>query len=118
MSTRAFLAGCLLVLAGCGKPAAPPPSPTVAGPLAPATPTEAPLAPASPSGSAVADEAQLAATLSELTQAVRKYGVEQQRVPKNLEEVAAAGYLTQLPAAPAGKKFAIDKKMQVYLSKP
>jgi Fic family protein len=56
------------------------------------------------------------ATLAELTQAVRKYGMEKQQVPKDLNELVAAGYLTAVPAAPAGKKFAIGKKMEVYLA--
>ena len=63
------------------------------------------------------DEVQPGPALGELTQAVRKYAAEQQRVPKSLEEVIAAGYLNAVPSAPAGKKFAIDKNLQVYLSK-
>jgi hypothetical protein len=55
--------------------------------------------------------------LAALTQAVRKFGLEQRRVPKNLEEVAVAGYLTAVPPAPPGKRFAIDKQMQVTLEK-
>jgi hypothetical protein len=55
---------------------------------------------------------------NELTQAVRKFGAEQRRVPKTLEEVAAGGYLSRIPQAPAGKKFAIDKNLQVYLASP
>ncbi|PYI84468.1 MAG: hypothetical protein DME26_13230 [Verrucomicrobia bacterium] len=68
--------------------------------------------------SAGAEEAQIAAVLNELTQAVRKYGVEQRRVPKTLEELVAKGYLSRVPEAPAGKKFAINKDLQVYLANP
>ena len=74
----------------------------------------------SPSGEAAAKAAaaeatQIAALLKELTQAVRKFGVEQRRVPKNLEELVANGYLPGMPPAPAGKQFAIDKNLQVTL---
>ena len=62
------------------------------------------------------DSAEMTATLGELTQVVRKYGMEKQKVPKDLQELVAAGYLPQVPSAPAGKKFAIDAKMQVYLA--
>ncbi len=83
---------CLLTLfMGCGKP------------------------PAS-SSAAAGDEAQFAAVLSELTQTGRKYGAEQRRAPKNLEELSAGGYLSQVPQAPPGKKFVIDKKLQVILA--
>jgi hypothetical protein len=58
----------------------------------------------------------LSATLSQLTQAVRRYAAERQRVPQSLEEVAAAGYVNGVPAAPAGKHFAINKKLEVYLA--
>jgi hypothetical protein len=54
--------------------------------------------------------------LTELTQALRKYGAEKQRAPKNLNELVAAGYLPAVPAAPTGKVFAIDKMMRVYLA--
>ena len=63
-----------------------------------------------------ADAVQIAAVLNELTQAVRKCAVEQRRAPKNLEELVANGYLSSIPPAPAGKKFAIDKNLQVYLA--
>jgi hypothetical protein len=78
--------------------------PTGARPPEPATPP------------AASDEARTASLLGELTQAVRKYGVEKRRVPKTLEELVASGYLSQIPQAPAGKKFAINKNLQVYLA--
>ena len=62
------------------------------------------------------DANQMATTLAELTQAVRKYGAEKQRVPKDLNELVAARYLPGIPAAPAGKKYAINKQMEVYLA--
>jgi hypothetical protein len=100
-----LLTACLLsLLIGCGKPPATAPSAAASQTNAPAT--------------AATDEAQLAAVLGELTQAVRKFGVEQRRAPKTLEEVAAAGYLSRIPEAPSGKKFAISKELQVYLTNP
>lgn len=83
--------------------------------------TETPPAPAetlaveSAAGVAV-DANKVATTLAELTQVVRKYGAEKQRVPKDLNELVAAGYLPGIPAAPAGKTFAINKQMEVYLA--
>jgi membrane-bound lytic murein transglycosylase B len=55
--------------------------------------------------------------LAELTQAVRKYGFEKQKVATSLDELVDAGYLPSKPVAPAGRSFSIDpKKMQVTLS--
>jgi len=66
-------------------------------------------------GSGAAD-ANLAGTLSDLTQTLRKFSAENRRIPKDINELTSAGYLTALPPAPAGKKFAIDeKKVQVVL---
>lgn len=57
-----------------------------------------------------------AATLGALTQAVRKYSAEKQRVPGNLNELVAAGYLKSIPAAPPGKSFVINpKRVEVIL---
>ncbi len=55
--------------------------------------------------------------LAELTQAVRKYGFEKQKVVTSLDELVDAGYLPSKPVTPAGRSFSIDpKKMQVTLS--
>ena len=60
----------------------------------------------------------LAATLAELTQALRKYSFERQRLPKSFSEVVAAGYVKDMPSAPLGKKFEIEPKtVQVVLVK-
>jgi hypothetical protein len=54
--------------------------------------------------------------LAQLTQVLRRFSAEQRQVPKSLNELVAAGYLTALPAAPAGKKFAIEpKRLEVVL---
>ena len=108
-----LLSACLLaILIGCGKPPASAPSPPPVAPRAD-SPAAAGAAAAAPT---TADEAPSAAVLNELTQVVRKYGVEQRRVPKNLEELVAGGYLSRVPQAPAGKRFAINKDLQVYLA--
>ena len=61
-------------------------------------------------------EADLNAALGELTQALRKYSFEHQRLPKTFSEVVAAGYVKNMPQAPRGKKFEIDAKtVQVVL---
>ncbi|SRR6266536_2329295 len=65
-----------------------------------------------------ASDAELAAALGELTQALRKYSFEQRRLPKSLSEVIAGGYVKSMPQAPPGRKFAIDEKsVQVVLVK-
>ncbi len=92
MAARVLMLVLLLLLVGCGKSS--PPS----------------------SSAGAADQAQTDLALNELTQAVRKYAVEQRRVPKALDELVTNGYLTAIPSAPAGKKFVIDKNLQVYLA--
>ena len=65
----------------------------------------------------VAVPADTSAALGVLTQAVRKYSAERRQVPKSLNEVVNAGYLQNLPAAPAGKKFVLDtKRLEVTLA--
>lgn len=58
----------------------------------------------------------LTPTLANLTQALRKYSIENRRVPANLNELVTAGYIASLPSPPPGKKFAINpKRMEVVL---
>jgi hypothetical protein len=98
-----------LLLLGCSR--------EPGGEAPPATATTTPARqPSASEPAATANDAQSGAILAELTQAVRKYGAEQRRVPKDLNELVTAGYLPGIPAAPAGKKFALDKQMQVYLA--
>jgi hypothetical protein len=54
-----------------------------------------------------------AATLSALTQAVRKFSIEKRRAPATVEELAAAGYVQAVPPAPAGKTFMVNTKLMV-----
>ena len=65
----------------------------------------------------VAAEPDNSAMLDKLTQVLRRFSVEHRKVPQALSELVAAGYLTAIPAVPAGKQFSIDKKtLQVVLS--
>jgi competence protein ComGC len=48
--------------------------------------------------------------LAELTQTLRRYSAEKREVPASLDALVSAGYLSQLPQAPAGKSFAIERK--------
>ena len=48
--------------------------------------------------------------LDHLTRLVRRYAVEQQQVPKDLEELVAHNYLKAIPPAPEGHKFVVDRK--------
>lgn len=66
-----------------------------------------------------ATEPTPAVDLQALTQAVRRYGAERRRVPANLEEVVAAGYIRNLPPPPRGMRYAIEpKRLEVILVKP
>lgn len=61
-------------------------------------------------------QADPSAALATLTHALRKYSLENRRVPANLDELVRAGYVQTIPAAPHGKKFAINpKRMEVVL---
>ncbi len=93
--------------AGCGDHSQPPAAGTAKNPSENTSPETA---------GGELDQAAIAAILDELTQIVRKFAAEQRRVPKTLEEVAAAGYLSRLPQPPSGKRFAINNTLQVYLA--
>jgi hypothetical protein len=61
-------------------------------------------------------EADLSGVLAVMTQALRKYSVENRQVPASLEELVTAGYIDRIPPAPQGKRFVIDaKNVQVIL---
>jgi hypothetical protein len=105
-----------VLLAGCGKPLeTSPPVPT--SKVEPAQGAGTAAAPATEEA-ANASEAALNAALGELTQVLRKYSFERQRLPKTINELVAAGYLKAMPRAPQGRKFEIDPKtVQVVLVK-
>jgi hypothetical protein len=63
-------------------------------------------------------EAEASVILGDLTQTLRKFSAEKQRVPKSLQELVGGGYLKGIPPAPPGKKFAInEKRVEVVLVK-
>ena len=45
--------------------------------------------------------------LAELTQLLRQYVAWKKQTPKDLTELVSSGFITRLPAPPAGKKFAV-----------
>ena len=119
MLSRLILASAFIfLLVGCGKH----PETSPSGPASPAESSPGQTATVAPGTEqarvAGGSETELAAALAELTQALRKYSFEHQRLPKTLSEVIAAGYVKTMPQAPPGKKFEIDpKKVQVTVVK-
>ncbi len=107
-----------LLLAGCKRQpsaaAALPASATNNVPPALGLPARQPAPPQA--GDSPSSQKELADTLGELTQAVRKYAADNQTRPKSLQELVAHGYLPKIPSAPPGKKFAINQMLQVYLT--
>jgi hypothetical protein len=59
---------------------------------------------------AVVAEPDMTSVLADLTQALRRYSAEKREVPPSLDALVAAGYIQQVPQAPAGKAFAVDRK--------
>lgn len=110
---------CLLgIVVGCGRQkiaSSPTPDAASAPPdTATAGDSNAVVAPVIPV--VIDNSAAVASQLAQLTEAVRKYSFEHRRLAKTLDEVVAAGYVSALPAAPAGKKFSIDSRgVQVVL---
>ena len=98
----------LAVFAGCAQKSAT---------EAPAAPIAAPAAAktAAAASSEAPQEVDRTATQDRLTQVLRRYSAETQRVPKSLDELVTAGYLPELPAAPAGKKYVFDQQLRVTL---
>ena len=100
----------MLLLTSCGKQS------ETSAPAAESQPTATVPEPVpADAGSATVDETAATARAAELTQVVRKYAAEKQRAPKGFEEIVAAGYLPGVPVAPGGRKFVIDKNLQVTL---
>ena len=58
--------------------------------------------------------ADLDTVLAQLTRELRKWIVRHQRPPQSFEEFAASAS-AQIPAPPAGKKFALSKQMRVIV---
>jgi hypothetical protein len=87
----------LVIFMGCNKKAA-----------APEASSGAKSAPASPEV-----EAEISHTKDRLTQALRKYAAENQKVPTSLDELVGAGYLTEVPIAPGGGKYVFNQDLKV-----
>lgn len=56
------------------------------------------------------NRSQAAADAVELTRMARRFTVEQQQVPKVLEDLVALRYLERIPEAPQGLRFVLDRK--------
>ena len=109
------IAASAFLIAGCGKKtgsSSPTPATQSAEPDSVVQPQAAKATPVSVQP-VQGDTGQM---LDQLTQVLRKFSVENRRVPATLDEVVAAGYLKEIPPPPAGKKFAIEpRKVQVIL---
>ena len=83
----------------------------------PGSPPENQSPPGGAESSAAAPGQDFSPILHELTQALRKFSAEKQRVPASLNELVSAGYLSALPAAPSGQKFVINpSRVEVILA--
>ena len=107
----------LLTLTACRRqapttvvPATPTEAQGQAAPEAPATPVDpASVVPAEPGSAAHA-------SLEMLTFAVQQFQGTKGRLPKDLNEVAAAGLISSVPKPPAGQRYVIDaQRRQVVL---
>ena len=119
--------GLALLLAGCGRQSAntsagspqpgdaPPAAPAANEAAAPAPPAETAPAPvnARPVTAVrpiVVDAGgDAAAACAQLTQALRKFALQQRRLPASFEELVASGYVAGVPQPPPGKRYAIDR---------
>jgi hypothetical protein len=69
-----------------------------------------------PRSEEAAADPQIAALLGELTQMVRNYAATTRSVPKSLDDLVAAKLLPKAPTPPAGKRFVISDKLEVYVA--
>jgi hypothetical protein len=104
-----------ILLAGCGREssAPPPDAPPATAPASPRGPLPASTPPAA--ATTIPESGDTAATLRQLTQALRDYVVRTRTVPKDFEELAAKAQVT-FPPPPAGQKYSI-KGQEVVLVK-
>lgn len=114
MTRLTIMCGMALLLTGCGRkadaPLPPQPEAHAPVPVAVSTVTNSTTREAL----ALPPGANLDAELAQLTRELRKWIVRHQRPPGSFEEFAASAPF-QVPAAPAGKKFAISKQMRVVV---
>ena len=72
--------------------------------------------PSTPPATIVSDAANIDATLSQLTAALRSYVLHSRSVPRDFEEfIAKSG--VQAPSPPTGKKYAIQKRAVVLVKR-
>ena len=127
-TTASLLSAILLAVAltaGCSKhqPAASAyPAANAAQAEASAVASAAPPSPRGPgsipapaTSAVIADSGDVNATLGQLSLELRKYVVRTRSVPKNFEEFLAKSHM-QPPAAPPGKKYAIQRQEIVLVS--
>lgn len=107
------------LIAGCGEgnsssPATPPSSPPAADSApkpsetpAPSTATPA-VTPPTPSATATPAPVQNQDVVQVVSAALDKYKTEKGKNAESLDELVKAGYLKEIPAAPAGKKLMYD----------
>jgi hypothetical protein len=113
-----FIAITAMLLVGCSKHSEAPANALGAQGRTELSQTQAPPnvnTQVSPSSSSEATEAQMTATLTQLTRDLRRWVFEHRRAPKSFEEYAI-GASVPIPDAPPGKKYEIVRdKMQVIL---
>ena len=114
MTRLTITCGLALLLTGCGrKTEVPlPPQPEAYAPVPEAVVAVSNSVPRE--ALALPPGADLDAQLAQMTRELRKWIVRHQRPPANFEEFAASASF-QVPAAPAGKKFALSKQMRVVV---
>jgi hypothetical protein len=100
----------VFLLAACSKKSASTPDQPAASITQVSVPSKSSDAPA-----LAPNEVDYSKILDRLTQAVRKYAAETRAEPKSLNDLVTAGYLSELPEAPAGKKYVIDGNLRVQL---
>jgi hypothetical protein len=102
------------MIGACSKSSPQGPSTPAAEPPTPAVTNPSPSQRTTP-GTTTAPAPAAAPDLAALTHAARQFAAERRKVPGSLEELAAAGYLKQVPQAPPGKQFLITPRLEVVL---
>jgi PBP1b-binding outer membrane lipoprotein LpoB len=102
-ATFAVLAASSLFLAGCGDSSSNPPKATNEN-------SSVITAPVDYLGAvAKAQQASIKTIdIAQLTQAIQAFQVEQDRLPKDLDELVKMNYVREMPKAPYGKKIVYD----------
>jgi hypothetical protein len=107
MKTIVALLSVTLLLTACSKDGSSSSSQTNATPAASENPLDAPAR----YGSALARGQKLAektVDVAALTKAIEMFQVDKGRLPKDLNELVAGGFIRQIPPAPSGMKIVYD----------